>query len=387
MDILFICRTDLNGIGGDVTCVKNLLAELEKMSDLNLVVVSRYDSYYKTNKQNNILLDYAKSIFKSVRYCLTRCDKNCIIYDRYSTFDYGVWLAKIFRKAYIVEFNGFIEEEVDTIYGNSIKYKIIKKIIVFNTKKACEIAKKVVVVTDKMKDRLAKEYNIPFDKIIVINNGADVHKFRPVKSDRGKEIKRVELELNPKCLYVCFVGQFYKWHGIDCLIQSAPLILKECSHTKFLIVGDGMMKEELINLAERTGVSANFIFTGAVPYEEVPTYINASDVCVAPFPNARNAKIGLSPIKLYEYAACGKPIVASNISGVGDLLEQQNAGISVEPGNPEELAKAIVGLLKDKKIRVEMGKNGREYVVKYHSWEVVAKRVADVCKSAVRKRK
>ena len=61
------------------------------------------------------------------------------------------------------------------------------------------------------------------------------------------------------------------------------------------------MKAELINLAAKTGVSDKFIFTGAVPYEEVPKYINSSDVCVAPFVRARNERIGLSPLKNYEY--------------------------------------------------------------------------------------
>ena len=83
--------------------------------------------------------------------------------------------------------------------------------------------------------------------------------------------------------------------------------------------------------------------------------------------------------------ACEKPTVASRISDL-EFIEQ-NAGILVEPENPEELAKAIIKLLKDEKLREEMGRNGREYVVKNHSWEAVARNVAEVCKSAVREHK
>ncbi len=156
-----------------------------------------------------------------------------------------------------------------------------------------------------------------------------------------------------------------------------------CASDLFRVTSEGQMKEELVELVDKTGVSDKFIFTGTVPYEEVPKYINASDVCVVP---KRPLKSGYSPLKLYEYMACGEPIVASRISGF-EILEQQNAGILVEPENPEELAKAIIKLLKDEKLREEMGKNGREYVVKHHSWESVARKVAEVCESAIREYK
>ena len=97
-----------------------------------------------------------------------------------------------------------------------------------------------------------------------------------------------------------------------------------------------------------------FIFTEAVPYEDVPKYINASDVCIAPFITARYMKIGLSPLKIYEYMACKNPIVPSRISNLG-FIKQNNAGILVESENPKKLANAIIKLLKDTKLREEMG--------------------------------
>jgi glycosyltransferase involved in cell wall biosynthesis len=130
-------------------------------------------------------------------------------------------------------------------------------------------------------------------------------------------------------------------------------------------------------------VSDEFIFTGIVPYEEVSKYISASDICVVP---KRQLKSGYSPLKLYEYMACGKPVVASRVEGF-TILEQNNAGILVEPENPENIANVIIKLLNDEKLREELGRNGREYVVKNHSWESVAKIVAEVCEDAVRNKK
>ena len=88
-------------------------------------------------------------------------------------------------------------------------------------------------------------------------------------------------------------------------------------------------------------------------------------------------------LKTYEYLACGKPIVASSIPGVHDLIESSGGGISVTPEDPEELANAVVRLLSDEKARAEMGKKGRKYVVKNHSWDGVAGKILEICEDIV----
>ena len=126
-----------------------------------------------------------------------------------------------------------------------------------------------------------------------------------------------------------------------------------------------------------------FIFTGVIAYDRVPLYINASDTCTAPFIFARNAKIGLSPLKLYEYMACGKPVVASNISGVSDVLEASGGGIPVLPENPEALAEGILKLLENPDLRTKLGSKGLSYVTENYSWHSVAEKVNEVCKSGL----
>ena len=91
-------------------------------------------------------------------------------------------------------------------------------------------------------------------------------------------------------------------------------------------------------------------------------------------------------MKIYEYGASAKPIVASKLPGL-EFIKENNAGILVEPENPQSLANAIVKLLKDPELRKQMGENGRKCVVEDHSWESVAKRVAKVCEQAFREHK
>ena len=171
-----------------------------------------------------------------------------------------------------------------------------------------------------------------------------------------QEQVKAELGLENSKKYVCFVGHLAAWQGVEFLIYASPLILEKCPDVRFLVVGDGAMKNKLLEITSELGLSDKFIFTGRVPYESVPLYINAADVCVAPFIKERNSKIGLSALKTYEYLACGKPIVASSIPGVKDLIDSSGGGISVTPENPTELAAAVIKLIFNENTRAPYGR-------------------------------
>jgi len=309
-----------------------------------------------------------------IYYCIkTRPD---VIYTRQTGFDFSpLIVSKLFKIPYVLEEDDANIELMKMTKASELAIEIVKICEGLNYK----YAEKIIAITPGIKEYIKNKYNISDEKLVVIENGSNIDLFKP--KDQKESIKKIKLIKTNH--YICLICSLNPWQGVEYLILSAPLIFKEIPNTKFLIVGEGQMKEELINLAEKTGVSNKVIFTGAVPYENVPKYINASDVCVVP---KRPLKTGYSPLKLYEYMACGKPVVASRICGF-EILEEQNAGILVEPENPDDLAKAILKLLKDGKLREEMGRNGREYVVKYHSWANVAKNVAEVCEDAVRNKK
>ena len=210
--------------------------------------------------------------------------------------------------------------------------------------------------------------------------------FRQINNSAAINELRNHHSISENDYIVAFIGNLAPHHGIEYLIKSAPIVLNVLPNTKFLIVGDGAIKKELINLSERIGVSDEIIFTGRVSYEIVPLYINMADVCVAPFIRARNERIGLSPLKIYEYLACGKPVVASDIKGIGDLLRNSNAGIAVTPEDPVELANAIIKLLKNEKLRKQMGKNGRKVMVNNYSWYHTAKKTIEVFEKILNKK-
>ena len=151
--------------------------------------------------------------------------------------------------------------------------------------------------------------------------------------------------------------------------------------TVFLVVGDGEVKEELIGLVRSSGISQTFVFAGRVPYEEVPLYIAASDVCVAPGTRELCETIGISRLKVVEYMACGRPVVATDMDGAC-LVRESNGGILVPLEDSAALAKAIVELLRDGDLRRIMGESGRRYVVENLSWDIVARKLIDAYEAA-----
>lgn len=303
-----------------------------------------------------------------------------VLYLRQNSFPiFPIILCKILKIPSVVEVNGLVLDELKVNNSKSFAYRVFSRLALRSEKLNYRYCDRVVSVTDKLKEELVNLYAVPEGKINVINNGANTDLFKPMSQEKVK----AELQLEESKKYVCFVGNLAAWQGVEFLIYAAPFILKKCPDARFLIVGDGVMKNKLLELSSELGLSDKIIFTGRVPYENVPPYINASDVCVAPFIKGRNAKIGLSALKTYEYLACGKPLVASSISGVKDLIELSGGGISISPENPEELASAVVELILNENMRALMGERGRKYVVENHSWNGVARKILDVCTDIV----
>ena len=393
MNILFIASSaNIKARSGEAIHIRELAVNLAKLGH-HVSLIAGYspdssDELYALENHPNIKLYYNKNIFaipfprshdiSGLLTCFKVARENPpdVIYERNFTCKFGTVLSKILRKPFIIEINGIVDEEQKLLgtYKNpkltgTLRTKIRR--FLFNS------AKKIVTVSPGLKEGLQKAYHIPPDKIVVIPNGANTDIFRPM----DQKIVKKKLGLDHKTKYVCFVGKLAPWQGVEYLVQAAPIVLKQIPESKFLIVGDGMMQNELESAVKDLGLEDKFVFTGNVPFEVVPKYISASDVCVAPFIRARNEKIGLSPLKIYEYLACGKPVVGSNIQGVGDFLEKSDVGISFTSEDHVELAHAIIKLLLDIVQADTMGENGRKMVFENYSWENTAMKVVHICNS------
>lgn len=294
----------------------------------------------------------------------------------------GLFVKKIRKFKLVVEVNSISPDEWKLI-DNQLKsrgkrFRRLKRIFFKNLEIIVfKKADAVIVVTQGIKDYLI-DCGVNINKIWIIENGANTDLFYPVKESNILNKIKSELHLIDNEKIVQFVGNLAPWQGVEYLVYAVPLIINECPKTKILIVGDGILKDKLELLSNELNMEHYILFTGTISYENIPEYMNISDVCVAPFVRTRNETMGLSPLKIYEYLACGKPVVASNIKGVGDLLENSNSGITVIPEDSVMLANAIIKLLKDKQLREQMGNNGRKLVVNNYSWEITAKKTTEV---------
>ena len=379
MKIFMVCAILLDGRDAQTIHILEVFKNLAKLSETHLFAPNTPKSMHEV--QNIIFVPSVMPIFKSAFYqifLLIYLSYYCfklspdVIYSRHSSLSFSpFFISKIFQIPYVVEVNGLIIDELKMIGRLKLYIKIVRIGERLNYKQA----KKIVAVTQGVKEGIEELYNIPDEKIVVIENGANADLFKPMDQKEARK----ELNLNENYNYVGFSGSFNVWHGIKDLVKSAPLILKEVKNTKFILVGDGELKEQIIQMVNDLNLTDNFIFINRVPYEEVPKYVNAFDVCVI----LKKKDIPGSPLKLWEYMACGKPVVATNTQDF-KALEEYNAGILVDPEKPEEVADAIITLLKNKELREEMGNNGRKYVVENRSWESVAREVVSAMKEAVK---
>ena len=281
--------------------------------------------------------------------------------------------ARIFRRPSLFFVNGIAAEEFDLKGAPKLLVVLLRLFQKINM----SLASKIITVTEVIKQDITNKYGVPSDKIEIVKNGIDPKLFKPLEK---KEIRDLGFEGNDH--YVGFVGRLFPWHGLEYLVKSAPLILKEVRNLKFIIVGEGR-KESLIQLIEDLKLDNDFIFTGEVAFDLVPKYINLFDIGVVFFKPVR--KNPGDPMKLYEYLACGKPVVASNVEGYGDFAEDIGAGISVDSSDPRALAEAIVKLIRDEELRNRMGERGRAAVVREHTWEMRAKQIESYMKEIILK--
>lgn len=319
-----------------------------------------------------MLLSEIRTFLSAFRLIMGRRENFDVIYRRHHLYNSEYLLGKLFGIPSVREMNGIVADEARiTGRGDSFSLRVIDWIERSGIRKA----DRIIVVTPRMKELLENDYRVPGNGIVVVENGANTDMFRPMSTTEAQKA----LDLDPRHRYVCFVGSLSQWQGVDYLIRAAPAVLEKVPATCFLIVGDGVMKDELTMLAEQLGVSDNVVFVGRAPYQRVPLYINASDVCSVPKTVTR---VGYSPLKLHEYMACGRPVVATRTKGF-EVLEEKRAGLLVDPENPEDLADAIAELLGNPQRAKHMGESGREYVLENRSWESVARRVAEVCRQTL----
>jgi glycosyltransferase involved in cell wall biosynthesis len=229
----------------------------------------------------------------------------------------------------------------------------------------------VVAVTGEIKEILVHDFHISEKKIRVLPNGADIDFFMPIPRDRA--ITRSALD--PSRQYLVFVGHFASWVDFDTMLGAFAIVVGEHRQARLVLVGDGRERAHIESLIESLGLRDKVLLTGFVgDRERVRDFIGAATVCLAAHHGERNlSRIGTSPVKVAEYFASGRPVVAIAVPNIREMIEENRAGIAVPP-DQETMASALSELLADETRAEEMGARARTAAEERYSWRSVVSR-------------
>ena len=301
------------------------------------------------------------------------CAPPDFIYQRYSRFtSAGVEASLGARRPLFLEYNGS-EVWVGRYWDRVGMLGLLAQFERLNLATAARI-----FVVSEVERRNLLRAGISEDKIIVNPNGVDVEKFKP---DVGGLEERARLGIESDETLVGFVGTFGPWHGV-LVLAHAIATMPQDARIRFLLVGAGSLREEAERIISEAGAMERVIFTGVVEHARVPALLDACDVLASPHvPLEDGSEFFGSPTKLFEYMAMGKPIVASRLGQIAEVLETEETALLVEPGDASALLEAILRLARSPQLRARLGAAARNVAVSRHTWAHNAERVLDAYRS------
>jgi glycosyltransferase involved in cell wall biosynthesis len=224
-----------------------------------------------------------------------------------------------------------------------------KKRHIMIERKLSRFTHKIICCSQAVESFVTNTEKIADNKTIVIYNGVDEERFSPSKNSTSI---RAEFGMDEEAAVVGTVSSLTPHKGHEYLIQAASLVLSTLPAARFLVVGDGPLRKKLEDQAKNLNIYPAVIFAGT--RKDIPEILSLLDVFVLP----SHTREGLG-IAIIEAMAVERPVVASDIGGIPEVVNDSDTGLLVPPGDPEALAKATNELLQNPARAKEMGKKGR----------------------------
>ncbi len=232
-------------------------------------------------------------------------------------------------------------------------------------------ARRIVVVTHGIRHRLI-ERSVPADRLVLIPNGANTDLFSAQPAEG--QARRQELGLD-RHFVVIYAGILGIAQGLETVLHAAQL-LQDNPSIRFLLIGDGPCKSELLRIKEEWKLS-NVTMLDAQPRVAIPAYLSAADIALVPL---RRVDIfqGAVPSKLFDAWACACPVLLSIGGEAQQIVERAQGGVFVPPESPAELAEAIRALAADRARCRKYGLNGRRFVEQHYSRQAQARMLVEL---------
>ena len=328
--------------------------EKEEKGDLKI--------YYVGDKP----LKYTKRFYKKSAKLFERLDKEerfDVVHSQ-STSGYGFAKFCKDKMPFVATLHGTIRNEIRSARNTkSIKGLVVAAYLFYDWitspvgKTTLNRADKIIAVSNELKEDIKRQYKVSDEKLIVIPNGIDTNRFKPMNVENLRE----KLNITDEKI-ILSVGAINKQKGVHLLLEVLPKILKEKNSVKLFIVGIGPYLDNLKEIANKLDISNNIVFTGKISDEDLPKYYNLADIFA--FPTLRMEGL---PLVIPEAMACEKTVIASRIGGIPTVIENYKDGILIAPGNLKELKERILEVLGDEELARKLGKNARKKVVERFS--------------------
>ena len=263
----------------------------------------------------------------------------------------------------VYEINGLPSIELPFTYKNIPEHTLNK---IRSIEKECWVAAdEIVTPAYCIKNNLIK-YGVPADKITVIPNGA--------------ELRKESYEKPIKDPYVLYIGALQPWQGVDVLLKSFSL-LSDFSNLKLVICSSTKCKraKNLLRMVRRLELEDKVIWNWRLSQSDLQPWLAHASVAVAPLLEcARNLKQGCSPLKILEYMAHGRAVVASDLPAVTEIINSDNVGKLIRAGRPSDLARAIRILLEIPEVSRQMGECAKKRIEEEFTWDAQMKKLEKI---------
>jgi len=310
-------------------------------------------------------LSYNFLSYIKIRKCI-KAKRPRFIYERYSLYNIaGVLAASRFKIPLILEVNSPLVYEKE-------KYEklIFHNLAGFFEKYIFNKANTIIVVSNVLKDLLLKNKKLDPSKIVVMHNGVRIERFN---IDNSSAIKR-KLDLENK-LVVGFCGFFRSWHNVNLLIEAvSKLNIKYNYDAHILLIGDGPARDDIEKFTKSVNMQHNITITGRVNDEEIPVYMSLFDIAVMP-----SITPYASPIKIFEYMAMSKAIIAPNMGNIREILDDGKNALLFSINDEKDFESKLESLINDSVLRTNLGKNARDKLLQSKFlWVENARNVLDI---------
>jgi glycosyltransferase involved in cell wall biosynthesis len=294
------------------------------------------------------LLELSYNILATIKLALV--SRPDVIYERYFVFSIAAGLIARIRGCGIVyELNdsSFLKERVRGLALVSLARGIERRVL--------NRADLIVVISRAMAVTLHELVGIDSKKILVLPNAVDESSIVSAVESTGDDVSH---EIVIGC-----VGFFVPWHGLDLLVDAVADLGSAGLRVRLLLVGDGPVRKEIEQRVSRLGLSDRVTVTGLVPHTEVSVWLSRMDIAVLADSNDYG-----SPMKIFEYMAAAKAIVAPDYGPVLEVLDHGSTGFVFPRRDTGALRDALAQLVADPALRRRLGENARRSVLREHTW-------------------